>query len=108
VGSLPYLVDGNRFFAVRLSITNRGEHPWVSQPGTTMVVTDADNVPHAAIGSVRIREGHVLPDTLRVAPGRTARGYVLFQVSNTIPITGFTLTVGPGEPRTAGWTIDRQ
>ena len=35
IGPLPYLIDGNRFFAVRLSITNLGKHPWVSQPGTT-------------------------------------------------------------------------
>jgi hypothetical protein len=108
VGSLPYLVDGNRFFAVRLRITNRGKHPWVSQPGTTMMVTDADNVPHPGTGSVRIREGRVLPAALRVAPGGTARGYVVFQVSKTIPIIGFALTVGPGEPRTASWTVDRQ
>jgi hypothetical protein len=108
LGALPYLIDGNRFFAVRLSITNQGRHPWVSQPGTTMLVTDSDNVPHPGTGSVRIREGRVLPDILRVAPDQTVRGYEVFQLPRTAPVTGFTLTVGPGEPRTATWTIDRQ
>jgi hypothetical protein len=108
VGPLPYLIDGNRFFAVRLTITNRGEHPWTSQPGTTAHVLDSYDIPHPSAGSVRIREGRVLPDTIHVAPGQTVRGYEVFQVSRTTPITGFTLTVGPGEPRTASWTIDRQ
>ena len=108
VGPLPYLIDGDRLFAVRLTVTNLGKRPWLSQPGTTALVTDSDNVTHSGIGSVRIREGRVLPDTLRVAPGRTVRGYVVFQLPRTTSVTGFTLTVGPGQPRTATWTINRQ
>jgi hypothetical protein len=108
VGTLPYLLDDNRFFAVQLTITNVGKRTWVSQPGTTMQVIDSYNVAHTSQGAVRIREGRVLPDTLRVAPGRTVRGYVVFQVSRTIPITGFSLTVGPGKPDTTTWKIDRK
>jgi len=108
LGTVPYLIGGNRFFAVRLSITNRGKKPWMSQPGTTAQVLDSNDVPHPSSGPMRIREGRVLPETLRVAPGRTVRGYVVFQLSRTIPVTGFTLTVGPGEPTSASWSIDRQ
>jgi hypothetical protein len=80
----------------------------VSQPGTTAHVLDSYDIPHPSAGPLRIREGRVLPDTLRVAPGQTVRGYEVFQLPRTNPVTGFTLTVGPGEPRTATWTIDHQ
>jgi hypothetical protein len=108
VGTLPYLFDGNRFFAVRVEVRNLGVRGWVSQPGSTAQVVDSSNTPIRSEGAMRIREGRVLPDTLRVAPGRTARGYVVFQLRRTDPVTGFSLTVGPGKPRTATWSIDRQ
>lgn len=108
VGTLPYLVDGNRFFAVRLSLTNVGKRTWVSQPGTAAQAFDSFNVPHANQGMMRIREGRVLPDTLRIPPGRTMRGYVVFQLSRTTSVTGLSLTVGPGTPHTVTWRIDRQ
>ena len=108
MGAAPYLFDGNRFFAVRLEITNVGKRPWVSQPGTTARVVDAVNVTHTSAGMMHIREGRVLPETLRVAPGRTVQGYVVFQVAESGPVKGFSLTVGPGKPRTAAWSIDHQ
>jgi hypothetical protein len=108
LGSQPRLPEGDRLFAVRLIITNSGKRSWVSQPGTKAQVLDPTEVPHASTEAIRIREGRVLPETLRVAPGKTVRGYEVFQLPRTLPVTGFTLTVGPGEPRTASWTIDRQ
>jgi hypothetical protein len=57
---------------------------------------------------MRIREGRVLPDTLRVAPGQTVRGYVVFQLSRTVLVTVLRLTVGPGTPHTVTWRIERQ
>jgi hypothetical protein len=50
----------------------------------------------------------MLPDTLRLMPGRRVSGYVVFQVSADEPITDVSMTVGPGKPKTVSWRIDRQ
>ena len=108
VGPLTYLGTGNRLFAVRVRIKNVGRRLWVSQPGTAFQVIDADDIPHESENAVRIREGRALPETIRLAPGHVVRGYVVFQDDKRVPITGFTLSVGPGEPGDAAWSIDRQ
>jgi hypothetical protein len=36
------------------------------------------------------------------------RRVMVFEVPTSEPITSFSLTVGPGAPRTATWLIDRQ
>jgi hypothetical protein len=108
VGSTPYLLDGNRFFGVRLSIHNEGKRPWASEPGTAFEVTDSLNVPHSGGTAIRIREGRVLPDPIRVPPGGTVRGYVVFQLPATQPVTGISVTVGPGEPGSVIWRVERQ
>ena len=41
-------------------------------------------------------------------PGKSVRGWMVFQTSKQHPITGMTLTVGPGQPASSTWTIDRQ
>lgn len=108
VGTLPYLYEGNRFFGVRLTVVNRGKPVWVSQPGTTYDVTGASISPRRGGSGIRIREGRVLPDPIRLAPGHRVTGYVVFQVPTSEPITSVSMTVGPGKPSTVGWHIDRQ
>ena len=108
VGTLPYLYEGNRFFGVRLTVVNRGKHVWVSQPGTTYDVTGESISPRRGGSGIRIREGRVLPDPIRLAPGHRVTGYVVFQVPTSEPITSVSMTVGPGKPSTVGWHIDRQ
>lgn len=108
VGRLPYLFDGNRFFGVKLVIHNAGKRNWSSEPGTTLQAITALGVSHRAGGAIRIREGHMLADPLRIRPGGTVRGYVVAQVPANDPVTAVTLTVGPGQPRTVTWSVDRQ
>jgi hypothetical protein len=108
VGTTPYLLDGNRFFGVRLTIRNSGRHAWTSEPGTTFQVMDASEVPHPGGTHIRIREGRMLSDPIRVPPGGVVRGYVVFQAPAAQPVTGVSVSVGPGEPATATWRIDRQ
>jgi hypothetical protein len=108
IGTLPYLFDGNRFFGVRFTVVNVGKRVWVSQPGTTYHVNDAYGVPHPGGSAIRIREGHVLPDPVRLAPGHRVTGYVVFQVRSDEPVTAVSVTAGPGRPRMVSWRIDRQ
>jgi hypothetical protein len=108
IGTLPYLFDGNRFFGVRFTVVNVGKRVWVSQPGTTYRLTDASGVPHPGGSAIHLREGQVLPDPVRLAPGHRVTGYVVFQVPADEPVTAVSLTAGPGKPRTVSWRIDRQ
>jgi hypothetical protein len=108
IGASPYLSDGNRFFGVRFTMVNHGKRVWVSQPGTTYEVVGDSVVPRRGGSDIRIREGRVLPDPIRLAPGHRVTGYVVFQVPTGEPITSVSMTVGPGKPRTVSWRIDRQ
>jgi hypothetical protein len=108
IGTLPYLYDGNRFFGVRFTIVNRGKRHWVSQPGTAYEVSGESFSPRPGRSAIRIREGRVLPDSIRLAPGHRVTGYVVFQVPADEPVTSVSLTVGPGKTRVVSWRIDRQ
>ncbi len=104
----PYLVPGNRWAAARVVVHNDGRRSWRSQPGTSWSVTDADGGPHQAHGQVAIGAGPTLPDVVRLPPGRSERGWVVFQVPLSVPLVRATVTVGPGAPATASWVVDRQ
>lgn len=108
IGTSPYLVDGNRFFGVRFKIVNQGKRVWVSQPGTTYQVAGESVSPHSGGSAIRIREGRVLPDPIRLPPGHHVTGYVVFQVPMGQPITSVSLSVGPGKSKTVSWRIDHQ
>jgi len=108
IGTSPYLLNGERFVGVRLTIVNTGKHAWVSQPGTTYTVDTSTGIPRTGFSDIRIREGRVLPDPLRLAPGQRATGYVAFRVSADEPVTAVSVTAGPGKPHTVSWRIDRR
>jgi hypothetical protein len=107
VGAASRPVAGNRWFAVRLVIHNVGKQAWTSQPGTVAQIVDASDIPHAATGAVQLKEGRVLAGVIHLAPGGVVRGYVVFQ-RRTVPVTAFILSVGPGTPAEATWSINRQ
>jgi hypothetical protein len=107
-GLQPY-VEYHRLFAVRLRITNVGRHTWVSQPGTVATVSGDLAVPRQPTSRYQmVKAGRAFPDVIRLKPGRSMRRVMVFEVPTTEPITSFSLTVGPGAPRTATWLIDRQ
>ena len=107
VGAASRLVAGNRLFAVRLIIKNVGKQAWTSQPGTVAQIIDSSGIPHRSTGAVRLREGRVLAETIHLVPGAVVRGYVAFQLRRTVPVTAFSLSVGPGTPTEETWSIDR-
>ncbi len=108
VGARSRLVAGNRWFAVRLVIKNVGKQVWTSQPGTVAQIVDSSDIPHSATGPVQLKEGRVLAEVIHLAPGAMVRGYVVFQLRRTVPVTAFTLSVGPGTPAEGTWSINRQ
>lgn len=107
-GLEPY-VAYHRLFAVRLRITNIGRHMWISQPGTVATVSGSLAVPQQPTSRYPVvQAGRALPNVIRLKPGRSMRRVMVFEVPTDEPITSFSLTVGPGAPRTATWVIDRQ
>ena len=108
VGADSRLVAGNRWFAVRLVIKNVGKQAWTSQPGTVAQIVDSSDIPRSATGPVQLKQGCVLAEVIHLAPGAVVRGYVVFQLRRTVPVTAFTLSVGPGTPAEETWSINRQ
>ena len=108
VGTAPYLYPGNRFVAVRVTIENKGARAWSSQPGTTWALIDELGVPRRQGEPFPVTAGKTLPEPLRVDPGKSARGWMVFQADASRPITSLTVQLGPGQARSATWTIDRQ
>lgn len=102
-----YVSQGNRVVAVRVTVRNLGKRTWVSQPGTTASMT-TEFGPRPAYAGIRTAAGRVWPGAARLRPGHTLRGYIVTQLSQNEPITGFSFTVGPGQPAMASWAIDRQ
>lgn len=102
-----YVYPGNRLVAVRVTLSNLGRRAWTSQPGTQATIADDLGVVHH-LQTVPTTAGRTLPDKVVVQPGRSVRGWVVFQTSKQSPVTSLTLTLGPGQPASSIWTIDRQ
>lgn len=107
-GLKPY-IPGYRLFAVRMKVTNLGRHRWVSEPGTSATILDAMGVGHQASSRYPlVRAGRSFPATIRLKPHQSLRRVLVFEVREDQPVTSFSLTVGPGQPETSTWVIDRQ
>lgn len=108
IGASPSGDPQTRWVAVRVVIRNLGTTRWRSQPGTTATMVDSTGLSRQSATGVRVAAGKRLPDLIRLRPGGTLRGLVVFAVRRDVPITGFTLTVGPGAPAAVSWAIDHQ
>ena len=102
-----YLYPDNRFVAIRVTITNQGRRAWTSQPGTQATLTDDLGVVRQSV-AVPTTAGPTLPDRVVLRPGRSVRGWVVFQTSKQTPVTELAVNVGPGQPASATWVDDRQ
>lgn len=107
-GNAPFLIEGNRFVAVRVTVRNVGKRPWRSQPGTKVSLASELGIDHEAYGDIATRAGKPFPAVAHLAPGQQLRGWVVAQVDIDKPVVRVDLTVGPGQPASASWAIDRQ
>lgn len=107
-GLKPY-IPGYRLFAVRMTLTNLGKHRWVSEPGTSATIQDALGVEHQATSRYpMVRAGRSFPAIIRLKAHASLRRVLVFEVRTDQPVTAVSLTVGPGQPSTATWAVDRQ
>lgn len=98
---------GHQLLAVPMTIRNAGDASWDSQGGTRVMVRDQANVTHrVAWAFTKVTRGGVLPTQIRLRPGRTIRGLLVFDVAKGTKIEQVTLTVGPGTAKTVRWSTD--
>jgi hypothetical protein len=93
---------------VRVTVRNVGKRAWRSQPGTEVFLNSERGGRHRAYGDIATRAGRTFPGVAHVKPGGRLRGWVVAQVGVAQPIIGMDMTVGPGQPASASWVIDRQ
>jgi hypothetical protein len=98
---------GHLLLAVELGVRNLGDSTWVSEPGTSIVLRDQDLASYrTAAEFTEVQAGRVLPQVIRLRPGKTIRGFMVFEVPRRTTITQLELSVGPEAPRTARWSVD--
>jgi hypothetical protein len=100
------LKGGHRLVAVPMSIHNAGDHTWVS--GTSVRLYDAARAAYPIDSRfTRVAAGRVLPRVVRLRPGSTSKGFMVFDVPRRTTITEITLAVGPDSPTTVRWSVGR-
>ena len=98
---------GEVLMAVQMTIRNQGDLTWVSKPGTSVVLRDDEDATHRTQPAfTRVQAGRVLPEVIRLAPGRTTRGFMVFEVPRGTTVSQVKLTVGPDSPKTVRWSVD--
>jgi nuclease-like protein len=98
---------GDVLLAVRMVLRNGGGETWTSFPGTRIVLRDDRGRTHQVNPVVRtVTAGRVLPALVRLRPGRTTRGFAVFEVPRGTTVARIELTVGPGRPETVRWKVD--
>ena len=98
---------GHRLVAVPLTIQNTGDTPWTSHSDLRALVSAGEDVTYSSDPAfMRIAAGRALPPALRLPPGRTRDGFVVFEVPRGTQVTKIQLTVGPGLPKKMSWQTD--
>ncbi len=98
---------GQMLVAVELTIRNSGDLPWVSEPGTSVVLRDEATASYrTAAEFTRVEAGRVLPSEIQLKPGRKLHGYMVFEVPRRTTITQIELSVGPAQPQTVRWSVN--
>lgn len=97
---------GTRLVGVQLRMRNRGEQVLRLVPGTAVVLRPVLGKSYPA-EPVRpaIREGRLLPDRLRLAPGAVVRGWVVFEVPEAAAFDQVSVRFGTDRADVARWRI---
>ncbi len=97
---------GRQLLAVAMTMRNAGDQTWVSYPSSTVLtLRDQSNASFGVNPTVRKTEaGKVMPAVIRIRPGRSVRGYMVFEVPLGTRISAVELKVGPGEPQRVRWS----
>jgi len=94
---------GMRLVAVRFGIDNVGDRGYAARGLTPAVLDEAGRTYGPADRVTHISAGPLLPHRVNLRPGRSVRGWAVFEVPRRADIDTVTLSVAAGAP-TATWS----
>jgi len=107
VGAKPGSKAPVQLMAATVTIHNVGREAWTSNGGTKFALLDEGDFSHPrSTGAVQVTAGRRLPAVIRLKPGQTKRGIVVFGVPRGVRVASVRITVGPGYPKTVRWSAD--
>jgi hypothetical protein len=93
--------------AADVTIRNVGQEAWTSARGTTFALVDSNDLSHPRrTHPGKVAAGRRLPALIKVQPGRTKRGIIVFGLPRGVPAAAVRISVGPGYPKTMSWSAD--
>jgi hypothetical protein len=96
-----------QLMAARVTIHNVGREGWTSGRGTRFALVDRSDVSHPRrTGAGKVAAGRKLPRLIKVNPGQTKRGIVVFGLPRGVRADSVRITVGPGYPKAVRWSVD--
>lgn len=96
---------GNRFMAVQFALTNTGDASYDDAPSNGAKVSDAEGQQYDTALLEDSSAGRGLPSLLKLAPGATAKGYLVFEVPKAAKIVSVQFSQDSGFGQTAEWKI---
>ncbi len=100
------VLPGNVLLAVPMTIRNAGGTTWASFPDTTVLLRDSGGQTYRPNPTMtRVRSGRVLPAAIRLGPGRTTRGLMVFEVPRGTTVDTVELEAGRGKPDVLRWKV---
>lgn len=96
-----------QLMAADVTIHNAGQEGWTSALGTTIALLDQTDLSHVRkTGGAKVAAGRKLPALIKVRPGQTRRGIVVFRVPRGTQPESVRISVGPGYPKAVRWSVD--
>ena len=106
VGAKPGSKPPVQLMAATVTIRNVGQEGWTSG-GTKFALVDRSDFSHRrTTGKAKVAAGRKLPALIKVKPGQTKRGIVVFGVPRGVQVDSVRISVGPGYPKTLRWSAD--
>jgi hypothetical protein len=92
--------------AARVTIRNEGSEAWTSGRGTTFALVDRNYLSHTRrTHTGKVTAGRMLPALIKVKPGQTKRGIMVFGLPRGVPAEAVQIRLGPGYPKTLRWSV---
>lgn len=93
--------------AADVTIRNAGQEVWTSARGTSFALVDGNDLSHPRrTHPGQVSAGRRLPALIKVKPGQTKRGVIVFGLRRGVPPEAVRISVGPGYPKTMSWSAD--
>ena len=92
--------------AATVTIRNVGQEGWTSARYDVRTRRPADVSHPRRRGRAKVAAGRKLPALIKVKPGQTKRGTIVFGLPRGVHAESVRISVGPGYPKTVRWSAD--